>query len=137
MQALNSRAVFLILLILIVLYLMVYAESIDKGEPLTEFYVLGAEGKAEGYPLNISASEIGAVTVGIVNREFRDVEYLLAISYEGGVQKKSITLRDSEKWKERFNFTFNSTGRHKVEFLLYRGGGEPYRRLHLWVTVRD
>ena len=154
MLALNSRIVFLLLLMSIVTYLIVYTESIDKGEPLTEFYVLSAEGKAEGYPLNISTGEIGAVTIGVINCEFKDVEYLLVVgltqvTFFAGVneidlhynvqtvQKKSIILKDSEKWEERFNFTFNNPGKHKVEFLLYNDGEEPYRRLHLWVDVRD
>jgi uncharacterized membrane protein len=135
MQALDAKAALLAVAVTAVLYSMVYVKGMDKGEPLTEFYVLSADKKAEDYPLNLSAGEIGRVIVGIVNHEFKDVEYLLVVSYEGEVRKKTIVLRDSEKWEEGFDFAFNSTGRHKVEFRLYRGEEEPYRRLHLWVEV--
>ena len=136
-KAKNAVSVVLVLSLLAALAGIFYVVNLERGEPLTEFYIVGAGGKAEGYPLNISAGEIGAVTVGVVNREFKDIGYLLIMSYEGVDQKKPITLKDSEKWEERFNFTFNNPGKHKVEFLLYNDGEESYRRLHLWIDVRD
>lgn len=134
MLRLRAKAVFIIA---IVLYLLLYAAALDKVEPLTEFYVLNAEGKAEGYPLNLSVGEAGVVTIGIVNREFKETEYILVASYDGRNTKKSMTLRDNEKWEERFAFSFSSSGRHKAKFTLYKDGEEPYRRLHLWVHVRE
>ncbi len=137
MQSINRKTILLIFLILVVIYLIFQVVRIDKDEPLTEFYLLGVDNKAEGYPFYIwSLGETRTVTVGIVNGEFEDVEYLLVTSFEDEIQKKSIILKDSKKWEGRFNFTFNNGGRHKVEFLLFKDNIEPYRRLHLWVDVR-
>lgn len=136
MRALDAKTAMLSLAVIAVLYSMVHVKDLDKGEPLTEFYVLGRDGRAEGYPLNLSVGETGKVIVGVANHEFKDMEYLLAVAYEGGVQKKRILLKDSQTWEESLDLAFNRPGRQKVEFQLYRDG-EPYRRLHLWVEVRE
>jgi len=51
---------------------------------------------------------------------------------------EDVTLSHEGKWEQNYTFTPQKTGeRMKLEFLLYREGvEEPYRTLHLWVTVR-
>ena len=46
-----------------------------QGEKFTEFYILGPEGKAEGYPTNLTIGEKGKVIIGIVNHEGQPVDY--------------------------------------------------------------
>jgi uncharacterized membrane protein len=38
-------------------------------ERFTEFYILGTDGKAMGYPQNLALGQEGSVIVGITNRE--------------------------------------------------------------------
>jgi uncharacterized membrane protein len=46
-----------------------------KGEEFTEFYILGPGGKAADYPTNLSVGERGKVIVGVVNHEYKTVNY--------------------------------------------------------------
>lgn len=47
------------------------------GEAFTEFYVLGSEGKAAGYPRNLTPGEEATVTIGVRNHEHREVSYVV------------------------------------------------------------
>jgi len=50
-----------------------------QGEKFTEFYILGPGGKAEDYPTALKAGETGTVTIGVVNHEYRDMDYTLDV----------------------------------------------------------
>jgi uncharacterized membrane protein len=110
------------------------------GERFTEFYVLGPEGKAENYPTNLTLGESGTVILGVVNHEYEDVTYriLVRLDNETIATIEGIKLAHGEKWEQNFTFTPQKTGENmKLEFLLYREGSEePYRSLHIWITVR-
>ncbi|MEM2922054.1 MAG: DUF1616 domain-containing protein [Candidatus Bathyarchaeia archaeon] len=110
------------------------------GERFTEFYILGPSGKAYGYPTNLTLGESGLVIIGVVNHEYEDVSYRVVVSLGNetvGVVE-DIALRHEESWQREFTFTPRTVGeRMRLQFLLYREGlDEPYRDLHLWVTVR-
>ncbi len=140
MQSFNNKSIFLIVSIIITLSLIVHIERINTDDPLTEFYVLTEKNQAEGYPLTISVGESGVVTVGVVNHEFKDQNYILAIIYEDKINKHLITLKSSEKWEKKVNSNFGIVGDHKVEFLLFKGkieSEEPYRRLFLMFDVGE
>lgn len=117
-----------------------YVMAVPKEEErFTEFYVLGPEGKAEGYPDELTVGEQATVVVGIVNHEHEDVSYRLEITIDenkhGGIDQ--IALVPEEKWEREISFTPVKTGeKQKVEFVLYKDG-EPYRRLNLWVDVKE
>jgi len=57
------------------------APRIEEG--FTEFYILGPEGKAEGYPEELVAGEETKVIVGIINREHETMSYRLEIRIDG------------------------------------------------------
>jgi len=60
----NVLTVFLIIAIIISISLIVYIiVTPHRGESFTEFYILGPDGKAEGYPTNLSVGENGRVIV--------------------------------------------------------------------------
>lgn len=110
------------------------------GEKFTEFYILGADGKADNYPEEITLGESAEVTVSIVNREHEPTTYTVQITIEGEVIKTldPIILAHEEKWEHLVSFTPVSAGEsRKVEFVLFKDDtSEKYLSLHLWVDVQ-
>lgn len=116
-------------------YVVVMPKS---GERFTEFYLLGPNGMASGYPIDLKVGEEGRVIIGIVNREYENVTYRLEISFNGSlVYKEQVSLINNEKWEEPFTFKAIKKGENqKLEFLLYKDQQiKTYRTLHLWVNV--
>ena len=120
-----------------------------KGEEFTEFYILGKEGKAADYPSNLFTGEEGAVIVGVVNHEYKNVSYLFRAEIENKtIGEKEIQLAHNETLEFPFTFTFPETsekGKKRLNFFLFKenqSGGrsinadKPYRELHLWIDVR-
>ncbi|GAB6274986.1 MAG: DUF1616 domain-containing protein [Peptococcaceae bacterium] len=109
------------------------------GEKFTEFYLLGKDGKAEGYPQNLSLGEEGEVIVGVVNHEYRPVKYYLIVKMGDYYKSRTgpIQLAQGQKWEQPVKFSAHQWYKNlKVEFLLFRQGDKkPYRSLHLWVNV--
>ena len=111
------------------------------SERFTEFYILGPEGKTEGYPKELVVGEEAKVIVGIVNREHKTVSYRVEVRIDG-VRNNEVgllVLEHDEKWEEVVSFTPERVGdNQKVEFVLYKKGeGEPYLEpLHLWINVK-
>jgi uncharacterized membrane protein len=114
--------------------------SPKTGEKFTEFYILGPEGKAEGYPTELEIGEEGIVILGIVNHEQEEeivyrVEIL--IDSEGYNTVGPLRLENDERWEEEISFTPREAGDdQKVEFILYKQAqDEPSNSLHLWIDV--
>jgi len=129
------------------------------GTELTEFYILGPQGKADDYPrefmlrdgkvatviygLTFGISRVeteGKLTVGVVNQERQEIEYKVAITIEGEEVQEEIspfTLQPGEKWEQEVTISPTKIGpNQKVEFFLYNGvDTQPYRKLHLWIDV--
>ncbi len=114
-------------------------QSPKVGETFTEFYILGLEGKAEGYPNEVTLGNEGEVIVGIVNREHEPASYsvVIAVNEDSLTEVGPIYLDHEAKWEQEISFTPVMAGAdQKVEFLLYKeNDAEPYHRLHLWVDV--
>ncbi|MBI4232830.1 MAG: DUF1616 domain-containing protein [Chloroflexi bacterium] len=111
------------------------------GEPFSEFYLLGPKGKAEEYPQQLFAGQSALVVVGIVNRERKDMEYLIKgfADGEGEVPLAGpIALGPGERWEEPVRFQLaRSAERIRYDFRLYKAGfNEPSSILYLWVNVR-
>jgi uncharacterized membrane protein len=109
------------------------------GERFTQFYILGPEGKAEGYPREVTLGQSASVILGIANHEHQPTSYRVEIVIDG--QKVGtlgpIALAHEEEWEENVSFSPIRAGpRQKVEFWLYRDEGEEvYLKTHLWVDV--
>jgi uncharacterized membrane protein len=110
--------------------------------PLTQFYALGPDGKAEDYPRSARAGEPVTLTVGIENRERRAVSYRVSVVEASGPsvpigELGPIDLVDGNLWEAPISFILRSVGKDReVQILLYRGNTtEPYRRLRLWLDV--
>ena len=117
-----------------------YAIATPKAEDrFTEFYILGYEGTAGGYPEELAAGEMAVVTVCIVNHEFEDVRYQLEITIDGYKHNEidEIVLGQEEKWEQEVFFTPERVGENQnVEFTLYKAE-KAYRQLQLWVNVKE
>ncbi len=116
--------------------------SPGAGERFTEFYILGPEGEAAGYPEEVVLGEEARLVVGIVNREYREVSYHIEITIAGEKNGEigPVVLNHEQKWEQEVSFRPEKVGAgQKVEFLLYKNGSPvpSAERLHLWVDVRE
>jgi uncharacterized membrane protein len=135
---------FLLLLILSVIGILASltynGDWLKGGDEFTEFYLLGSSAKAGEYPHESVAGEPITLSIGVINHESADVQY--RIEQAGSTGKEQIAtlqLGHEEMWQQPYTFTLTQPGENQeVEFLLYKGDEEePYRSLHLWITVRE
>ncbi len=130
--------IILILSLIFSLFALVYIIVTPKhGEKFTEFYLLGARGKAADYPREVIPGSPINLIVGIVNHEYSDVNYTLKVQMENSTfLRRRIMLADNETWEQPVSFTINTTGSNlKLEFLLFREGNETaYRETYLWIN---
>jgi len=119
-----------------------FASTPRTGERFTEFYLLGPNGKIANYPTNLTVGETGKLIIVVVNHEFETVNYTIKVRLDNETITtiNGINLKREEKWEQNYTFTVQKTGdKMKLEFLLFaelEGADEPYRSLHLWITVK-
>ena len=138
----KALTIFLIVAIVATLGSIIYMVATpQKGEKFTEFYILGAEGKAQDYPKQVILGEPVDILIGVVNHEYQPASYRVEIKI-GGIEASEVnigTLANGEKWEEKVSFTPQFAGeRQKVDFYLYKNGeGEPYLKepLRLYIDV--
>jgi uncharacterized membrane protein/LysM repeat protein len=118
------------------------ATSRGSSESFTEFYILGPDGRAEGYPRTLDLGDGLTVILGVVNHEGDAASYEVEAAVDGQAAGliDSLRLEDGERWEEPVTLLPDQAGNsQKVEFLLYReevdGVREAYRAVHLWVNV--
>ena len=133
-------SVLLVLAILAAVGSIIYVVAMPKtGEKFTEFYILGPDGKAEGYPTDLAVGQQGQVIVGVVNHEYSTVNYTIQVQTGDAVQSTigPIALSNEQKWENPVAFAVYAPQQNlEVQFLLFRSGDTaPYRSLHLWVNV--
>jgi uncharacterized membrane protein len=132
-------AIILIIIIAGVIGVLYIVINPAPGEKFTEFYILGADGKAGNYPSNLNAGQVGTLIVGVVNREQATTSYNLVIKINGNILKQEkITLKNGEKREELFKFTAGPPGKQRVDFYLYKlpDTKKVYRYLFLLVNVK-
>ena len=108
-------------------------------QPFTEFYILGIEGKAGNYPQELRQGEEGTVIVGIINHQPEEITYRLEIMVgEDKLYELSpIQLKFEEKWQGQVGFIPEKIGNsQKVDFRLYKAGGQSYETRYLWVDIK-
>ena len=119
-----------------------FASMSGVGERFTGFYVLGPEGKMEGYPKNLTLGESGTVILGLANYEYQEVTYNIVIKLENATigTINNVRIAHEETWQQNFTFTPEEVGeKMKLEFLLYAdldGVDAPYQSLHLSIAVK-
>ena len=129
------------MVIISVAALVYVATRSRSGERFTEFYLLGSSGMVSDYPSAIVLGTHENVTIGVTNREGKDVTYRIRVAL-GTTDLQTIdglALEDGDNWERIITLTPTTIGdSQKVEFLLYRGAEpEPYHQLNLWIDVRD
>ena len=142
----KALTLFLVFSILLSVSTLIYVVLTPKeGEHFTEFYILGHEGKADNYTTKYVLGESGNITVGIVNHEYRPVNYTMELRIENKslflpANLQHITLANNEVWEEPVTFTPPFVGKNmKLEFLLFNDTDKnmSYRDLLLWVDVNS
>jgi len=118
------------------------ATSRGSSESFTEFYILGPDGRAEGYPRTLELGDRLTVILGVVNHEGADAAYEIEATVDGQTAGliDSVRLKDGERWEELVTLVPNQAGNsQKMEFRLHKeemdGVDEAYRTVHLWVDV--
>jgi uncharacterized membrane protein len=138
----KALTIFLIVAIVATLGFIIYIVATpQKGEKFTEFYILGAEGKAQDYPKQVILGEPVDIVVGVVNHEYKPTSYRVEIKINS-IKANEVnigTLANGGKWEEKVNFTPQVIGKgQRVDFYLYKNGGdEPYLKepLRLFIDV--
>lgn len=146
-------SIILVVAILSTMGVLIYTISFPKvGEHFTEFYILGLEGKAIGYPTEFTlranrvinvrygdtattvSGTTGRVILGIVNHEQQQTTYSVSIQIDGKpvniaynrqnvARLNVIPLEQNEKWESEIGFAPMHIGKNqKVEFSLYKDG---------------
>ena len=110
------------------------------AEQYSEFYIVGADGLAEGFEREVRVGERVEMRCGIGNHERAAGEYRLEVRQQGELIGTGgpFRLQDGEVVEAAVEFTAAREGDDvKIEFWLIRDAEErPYRRLELWMDVR-
>ena len=152
----QALTVILAISILIAVVALVYVIVTPKtGEKFTEFYLLGPEGKADDYPSDLTAGENAAITIGVVNHEYKTINYTIeiwlinqTIAYNESTDENEtiynhIYFIDSiqtqlnhtpidiegawePQWEYNQTFSIDKTGNFKLAFLLFTKATEEY-----------
>ncbi|MGA9187514.1 MAG: DUF1616 domain-containing protein [Methanosarcina sp.] len=120
-------------------------ENPKEGEHFTEYYILGANRTTENYTTEFVQGEKGTVSVGIVNHEYRPVDYTMEVRLENNSlplpeNQRRISLEHNMSWEKPITFKPPFEGKNmKLEFLLFNETEKtvPYRNLHLWINVTE
>ena len=138
----KTLSIFLMVAIVAVLsgidYMLVTPKQSDK---FTEFYILGPDGKAAGYPKEATVDKPVQLLMGIVNHEQQTASYRVEINIDGETVNKLTTsnLDDGQKWEQEISFIPKVSGeKQKVEFYLYKNDEtQPYFKepLRLYIDV--
>ncbi len=138
----KALSIFLIVAIVATLGSIIYlAVTPNEGEKFTEFYILGAESKAQDYPKQAISGEAVDIVLGVINHEYQPASYRVNINIDGiEVGEANIgTLAHGQKWEQKISFTPQIAGeRQRVDFYLYKNGEtEPYldEPLRLYINV--
>jgi uncharacterized membrane protein len=110
----------------IIIYLSVTPSANDK---FSEFYILNADGKASNYPYDVKTGEPVKLRLGVINHEYRTVNYRILIKQNGAIIKTVDVglLPDKQKWEEKVDFTVEGNGKSQLEFYLFTDdSSEPH-----------
>ncbi len=119
------------------------ALSPKEGNKFTEFYILGPNGKASGYPHNLTVGENASVIIGIANHELRKVHYTVQSwlvnasfvsnqttidhmfyldSFDVILNHTAVDLESpwTSQWQQNYFFNISIDGEYKLWFLLFK-----------------
>jgi uncharacterized membrane protein len=109
------------------------------AERITEFYLLGDGGRAQGYPWRVSAGELLTLTLGVHNLEGKTMLYAVEAWDQTGMIGRlyPLILEDGALSEFPFSLTPTELGDAvTIDILLFRyGEPEPYRCTRLITEV--
>lgn len=134
---------------------LAYALSTPREpQPFTELYVLGPDGRLDTLPQSLPRGGQARVVLNVENHEGAPVTYALRVVAQQGrasnetgfvpegeprtVRAWEATLEEGAALRENLTLPLQGPGVHLVTFELDKPGApaQPYRRTHLYVTVR-
>lgn len=136
--------------ILVMLYVVAVAGVLayviftpGHGESYTEFYLLGADHRADSYPTTYQLGDTRPITIGVVNHEGRTMDYEVIVQLNNTtatskIYSSKVHLADNQTLEWVADLKPDLTGNdQKMSFLLYADGNmtAPYRECNLWVNV--
>ena len=115
---------------------------------MTEFYILGPDGWAEGYPYQVAPGDKATVTTGVVNQEksaytYRFEVWVIDNSHPERrklvMPSEAFLLRPGEKYERSASWRMPWIGDdQKVEILLFSNNDPiPSHQLQMWINVRE
>jgi uncharacterized membrane protein len=138
----KTLSVSLIIAILVAIGCLGYVIATPKqGQEFTEFYILGLDGKAQGYPKEAIVGQPIYLIMGIVNQEHQTTSYRVEIKTNGDIIKQLTigSLEHEQKWEGTISFTSRTPGeKQNFEFYLYKNDeASPCFKdpLHLYIDV--
>jgi uncharacterized membrane protein len=129
---------------------LVYVVAVPReGEKFTEFYILGPEGKASGYPHNLTVGQNASVKVGIANHEYRQVHYYVQLwlvnasfidnqttihqmyyfdSFDVTLNHTAVSMDGpwTTQWQQNYTFNIPINGEYKLWFFLFKDSTPDY-----------
>lgn len=118
---------------------IIYSAQGVNPQPLTEFSVLSASGKASDYNTKLHVGQQVQYRVFVRNRENARTEYRLQLSPpdQAPVEIEKFTLENSAMTEVIVNFTpVASHELGKLQFLLYKNGDAAvYKTAYLLITI--
>ena len=134
--------VLVIAIILSVSGLVYLVSNPPPGQSFTEFYILGQDGNASGYPHKLVVGQTASVTLGIINHEQRQVNYTLEVWLSNVTivnnqttvhsmylfETRNISLvsvpvnlvvNGAKQYETNYSFQVQLAGQYKLFFLLY------------------
>ena len=116
-------------------------------EYMTEFYILGEQGRAEAYPRQAVAGQELSLRMGIANHERESMSYRVEVWASDPWNDREqlvgeagpLTLSPGQTAEQEIVWEMPWAGDDLVtDFHLYTASGaEPYRTLRLWLEVGD
>lgn len=130
--------------VLLVTGVLLYLQPVSATGHTTEFYMVGAQNRAEGFPQGAVVGQPVAVTVGIVNEAHAHHTYHIEVwvSEPNGTgvryratTSESIALTSGERWQFPLTWMLSRSGYdQQIEIVLFiEGQTTPYRRLQFWM----
>jgi uncharacterized membrane protein len=148
----------IVILVVVSLSLLAYAViSPKEGEKFTEFYLLGPNRIADEYPSYLLPEETGKVIIGVVNHEYRTINYTVEIwlsnqtTLYNEISDENITVYQDlwfldkinvtlphvpinleeewePQWEQNYSFNITEKGTFKLTFLLYTSQTQSYSK---------
>lgn len=143
-SVLSDRIMALVVLVLLAasIFALAYIDGVpDQGKRLTEFYVLGPDGKASDIPASAVAGKPSTVIVGVANHEFKAVNYTLRLLFNSSILfQKVMLLGHNQTWEHMVSFVLKDSGeKQRLEFMLYKESdlASPYKSQYVWINVSE